>query len=81
MFQLLYLCYKLFENKHLSSSWICGSGIQMGMACLYFPMSAASDGALEGWICDHLKAHPLTSQGLMLVGEKDFCVIFTWTTL
>lgn len=53
----------------------------MGMACLYFPMSAASDGALEGWICDHLKAHPLTSQGLMLVGEKDFCVIFTWTTL
>lgn len=53
----------------------------MGMTCLYFPMSVASDGALEGWICDLLKAHPLTSQELMLVDEKDFCVIFTWTTL
>ena len=48
------------KNKHLLCLWICGSGIQMEMTCLYFAISEVSDRALEGWICDHLKAHPLT---------------------
>lgn len=36
----------------------------MEPTCLCFTMSEASDEALEGWVCDHLKARLLISPGV-----------------